>query len=179
MILWSVHQIPSQPVSLKLGSMGQGLLSSIERHSGYHVERIQGHLELSKVGKCVFTTGQIELVVSSNCHRCGTEITIHIDDTLSLNYLEANVLPEHSYETVLSDEGILEQALTVDELDIGWLSSNELDCGAVISEWLLLTLEPVLHCEQPSVKRLHSGECGTALDSEPTNTYMPFANLNL
>ena len=47
-----------------------------------------------------------------------------------MNYLDVS-LPEHSYETVLS-ESILEQALTVDGQDIGWLGSNEIDCGGNI-----------------------------------------------
>ena len=179
MILWSINQIPAHPASLNLESMGKGLLSSISKHSGYTVESIIGHIELSKVGKCVFTAGQIEMFISTSCHRCGAEVSIEISGQLSLNYLEANVLPEHSYETVIGEQGMYEQALTVDELDIGWLSGNELDCGAVISEWLLLKIDPVVHCGLANVIRLHSGDCGTDLSTEPTNTYMPFANLDL
>lgn len=114
-----------------------------------------GFMRVRKIGPGVHVTGTVKASVEKSCDRCLAAVRLTTSGDLDLYYEKP--VPSSEFKSNLQAQ----------DLDVGFIEGDELDLGAVLSEFLALESPACVRCGDPGVTRLEQGECTLAAEPEP------------
>jgi uncharacterized metal-binding protein YceD (DUF177 family) len=129
------------PVRLGLTWVARGS----QRALGSEAQLVEGHLEVSRLGRGVLVEGELKSRHGQPCDRCLADLEVRLGGPVRLTYE-----PEED----AFQGGEEEVGLEADQLDVGWFSGGALELEQVICEQLALWLPDPITCEESESVRV-------------------------